>query len=220
MFSRQFVVTAGNEDLVADLMRIGAVGVRRGAGGQVRQAGAGLRLGQRHGAEEAARSAAGRGICPSAPRCRSARSHWRCPCVRPTIRGGAAVGALEQRRAGLCVTTTGSCMPPCSKSVVRRQQAGGAEGVERLAHLGNHAHAAVRRSAARARPRLAVVRGELFFGHGQRRVQRGVEGLPAVLGVARALRSAPRPRSTSNSWKSRSRRLMIPAMSRPPAACR
>ena len=47
------MVAAGNEDLVA-LQAIAAVTGRLGAGAQVGQGRAGVRLGQRHGAEETA----------------------------------------------------------------------------------------------------------------------------------------------------------------------
>ena len=102
------------------------------------------------------------------------------------VRGGGAVGALEQRRAGLC-HHHGKLHAALLVILGGRQQAGGAEGVERLAHLGNHAHAAVLEGRL-VLVRGAVVRRKFFFSDGVRRVQRGGEGLAAVVGMARALR--------------------------------
>ena len=180
----QLVVAARDEDLAA-LDAVGAIGLRRGAGGQVRQAGAGLRLGQRHGAEETARKQR-RQVFGLLRLAAEALDHIGIAQRQAHVRGGGAVGALEQRRAGLC-HHHGKLHAALLVILGGRQQAGGAEGVERLAHLGNHAHAAVLEGRL-VLVRGAVVRRKFFFSDGVRRVQRGGEGLAAVVGMARALR--------------------------------
>jgi hypothetical protein len=64
-------------------------------------------------------------------------------------------------------------------------EAGFAECLQRIGDLGDDADP-LPVEARFVLVRLAVVRGELLLGHGQRRVEHGVEGLPAMLGVARS----------------------------------
>jgi hypothetical protein len=177
----QFVVTAGNEDLVAD-DGIGAVHVRCGAGRDVRQAGAGLRLGQRHGAEEAPGQQRAEVFCPL-HLAAEAMDDIGVGNGEEGIGGGADVGALEQGEGGLRQGDR-QLHAAALEIVGGGDEAGFAEGFQRLGDLGDHAYAL----AVEVRfvlVRLAIVRGELLFGHGQRRVEHRVEGLPAVLGVAR-----------------------------------
>ena len=179
---REFVVAAGNEDLVA-AQGIRAVRVRRGAGGDVGQARSGLRFGQGHGAEEAA----GEQRLQVLLFLRLAAEAVDDVGVADGEEGigrGADVGALEQRERRLRHDHR-QLHAAAFEVVCRGDEAGFAEGLQCLPDLGDHAHAL----AVEGRfvgVGLVVVRFELLGRHRLGRVEHGAEGFLAVLGVARA----------------------------------
>ena len=180
---RQRVVAAGNEDLVA-LDPVAAVGVRFGAAADVGQRRAGVRLGQRHGAEEATFDhrlqeqafllVAAEGFD------QVAGTH-----AQHRVGRGGDVGRLEVREAGprQQVRQLHAALLEAARGV---EEAGLVEGVHRRLDLRDEHRGAV--DVLRfVFVVLAVMRREQRFGDAAGGAQGGVEGFAVVLGEALAL---------------------------------
>ncbi|MDT4813811.1 hypothetical protein FQZ97_468040 [compost metagenome] len=179
----QRVIAAGDEDLVA-LDPVAAVGVRFGAGAQVRQRRAGVRLGQRHGAEEAALD---HRLQEQALLLVGAEGFDQVAGAEAQrgVRGGGHVGGLEVRVAGLRQQVRQ--LHAADLEVARGiQETGLDEGVDRRLDLGDQLRRAVH-VLRLVLVVLAIVRGEQLLGDAPRGADGGLEGLAAVVGEALAL---------------------------------
>ncbi len=181
---RQLVVAGGDEDLVA-ADAVAAVRVRLGARGDVGQAGAGLRLGQRHGAEEAAGEQGLEVLLLLRGRAEAA-DHVGVADAEKGIARGRHVGALEERKAGL--RHRHRQLHAAERVVVGGGgEAGVDEGLQGFLHLRDHGYAlAVELRLVLVG--LPVMGGELLRGDGLGGVQRGEEGLARVVGETRPRR--------------------------------
>ncbi|MNG95613.1 hypothetical protein D3C79_546530 [compost metagenome] len=180
---RQFVVAAGNEDLVA-FEPVAAVACWFGAGTDVGQRRAGVGFGQRHGAEVAAldhRLQEQALLLFSAEALdQVGRAHG-----QEWVGRGASVGGLEVGEAGLR-DQAGQLHAAHFEIAVGVEETGFEEGVDGGLHFGDQLRAAVH-VAWLVFVGLAVVRGEILFGDGAGGGQCRIEGFTAVLGEARAL---------------------------------
>ena len=177
------LVAAGDEDFVA-LEPVAAVGVRLGAGADVRQRGAGVWLGQRHGAEETAvddRLQVARLLLVAAEGLdQVGHAHG-----QHGVGAGGAVGRLEVGEAGLRqqVRQLHAAGLEVAGGV---EEAGVVEGAQRRLDLGDQ-HGGAVHVLRLVLVVLAVVRGEQLFGDAPRGSDGGIEGLAVVIGEARAL---------------------------------
>ena len=178
------LVVAGRDEDLAAADRIGAVRVGRGRRGDIGERRAGLRLGERHGAEPGAAQEL-RQVAPLLVLGAKAVDDVGVRDGEERVGRRGDVRALEQRERGL---RHGHRKLHAAELVVvrRRDEAGVDERFERFLDLGNHVHPApVERGLVLVG--LAVVRRELFLRDRERRVDHGVERLARVLGVARPL---------------------------------